>query len=110
MKYYILDLSPGNSLVKWLVKQGHTVFIVSWRNPDEKDRDLGMDDYYRLGAMAAIDAVSTILPNTKIHLMGYCLGGTLAMITAAAMARNKDYRLKTLSLLAAQGILPKQAS
>ncbi|CAM3000394.1 alpha/beta fold hydrolase [Legionella anisa] len=103
MKYYILDLSPHNSLVKWLVKQGHTVFIISWRNPDKEDRDLGMDDYYRLGAMAAIDAVSTILPETKINLMGYCLGGTLALITASVMGRDKDERLNSLTLLAAQG-------
>lgn len=103
MKYYILDLQPENSLVKWLVQQGHTVFIISWRNPSSKDRNLGMDDYYRLGAMAAIDAVSEAIPNTPIHLTGYCLGGTLAMLTAAAMAQNGDKRLKTLSLLAAQG-------
>lgn len=103
MKYYILDLSPNNSMVKWLVSQGHTVFIVSWRNPGSDDRDLGMDDYYRLGAMAAIDAVTKIIPKTKIHLMGYCIGGTLAMITAAAMAKEDDRRLKSLSLLAAQG-------
>lgn len=103
MKYYILDLLPENSMVNWLVAQGHTVFIVSWRNPTSEDRDLGMDDYYRMGAMAAIDAVSGRVPDCKIHLMGYCLGGTLAMITAAAMARNHDHRLKSLTLLAAQG-------
>lgn len=103
MKYYILDLSPKNSMVNWFVSKGHTVYIVSWRNPDSTDRNLGLDDYYRLGAMAAIDAVSAIQPKTKINLMGYCLGGTLAMITAAAMARNGDERLNSLVLLAAQG-------
>lgn len=103
MKYYILDLLPESSLVNWLTKQGHTVFIVSWRNPTSEDRNLGLDDYYRLGAMAAIDAVSKIRPETKIHLLGYCLGGTLAMLTAAAMANNNDHRLKSLTLLAAQG-------
>jgi len=103
MKYYILDLLPENSLVNWLTQQGHTVFIVSWRNPGSEDRNLGVDDYYRQGAMAAIDTVSKIIPETKINLMGYCLGGTLAMITAAAMAKNNDQRIKSLSLLAAQG-------
>jgi polyhydroxyalkanoate synthase len=103
MKYYILDLLPENSLVNWLTQQGHRVFIVSWRNPDSKDRNLSLEDYYRLGAMEAIDIVSQIIPKTKIHLMGYCLGGTLAMITAAVMAKDKDRRIKTLSLLAAQG-------
>lgn len=103
MKYYILDLLPQNSLVNWLTQQGHTVFIVSWLNPTSEDRNLGIDDYYRLGAMAAIDAVSKAVPEAKIHLLGYCLGGTLAMITAAAMAQQHDNRLKSLSLLAAQG-------
>lgn len=103
MKYYILDLSPENSLVKWLVSEGHTVFMISWRNPTKEDRDLSLDDYYRMGAMSAIDTVCDIIPDTEIHLMGYCLGGTLAMIVAAAMARDHDMRLKSLSLLAAQG-------
>jgi polyhydroxyalkanoate synthase len=103
MKYYILDLSPHNSLVKWLVAKGHTVFMVSWKNPDGGDRNLSMDDYYRLGAMAALDVVSTLMPKTKIHLMGYCLGGTLALLTAAAMGAHDDKRIKSLTLLAAQG-------
>ena len=67
MKYYILDLSHHNSLVNWLVGQGHTVFMISWKNPTEEDSGLGMDEYYRLGAMAAIDKVSKAAPETKIH-------------------------------------------
>ncbi len=103
MKYYILDLSPENSLVKWLVEQGHTVFMVSWINPDSKDRNKGMDEYVRDGALAAIEAVSSISQNAQIHLVGYCLGGTLAMITTALLALDQDKRLKSLSLFAAQG-------
>lgn len=103
MKYYILDLSPHNSMVKWLVSEGHTVFIVSWKNPNGDDRDKGLDDYVRSGALAALDVVSHIFPDTQIHLTGYCLGGTLAMLTAAYMAAMKDKRLKSLSLFAAQG-------
>ena len=101
MKYYILDLSPGNSLVGYLVEQGHTVFIVSWRNPDAGDRGIGMDDYLHDGVMAAFDAVSAIVPGRRIQGLGYCLGGTLLAIAAAAMARDGDPRLHTLSLLAA---------
>ncbi|HEX8777567.1 MAG TPA: alpha/beta fold hydrolase [Rhodanobacter sp.] len=102
MKYYVLDLSPGNSLIGYLVAHGYTVFCISWKNPERSDAGLGMDDYLRLGVHAALDAIGAVLPQRRVHAAGYCLGGTLLSIAAAAMARDEDDRLASLTLLAAQ--------
>lgn len=106
MKYYILDLSPHNSLVRYLVSQGHTVFITSWRNPDAADALLGMDDYLQLGVFEPLAQVHEITQEA-VHAMGYCLGGTLLAIAAAALAARRPGlegmpALRSLSLLAAQ--------
>jgi polyhydroxyalkanoate synthase len=102
MKYYVLDLTPQNSMVRYLVNKGFTVFVLSWKNPGSELRDITFDDYRCKGVMSAIDAISKVVPGAKIHAVGYCLGGTVLAIAAAAMCRDRDDRLASLSLIASQ--------
>src|SRR5437763_7193578 len=102
MKYYILDLSPRNSLVRYLVEKGHTVFMISWKNPGAADRELGMDDYLQLGFLDALAQVRRLIPQHPVHAVGYCIGGTLLAIAAAAPTQAGEAPFASLTLLAAQ--------
>jgi poly[(R)-3-hydroxyalkanoate] polymerase subunit PhaC len=102
MKYYVLDLSPENSMVRYLVDEGFTVFMISWVNPSADQSDVSLENYRVQGIMAALDAIGDIVPNRKIHANGYCLGGTLLAIAAAVMSRDGDDRLASVTLMAAQ--------
>ena len=113
MKYYILDLSPHNSMVRYLLEQGHSVYIVSWRNPTADDRDLKIADYLSSGVLAAMAAVQSCSGAARIHAMGYCLGGTFLAIVAATLGRlarqkSKSRSVQEKALIPAQ--LPELAS
>lgn len=100
-KYYVLDLTPANSLVAWLRDQGFTVYMVSWRSADRETRDLDWDAYLRLGGRAALDWVSRA-HDGPVNIAGYCIGGALAGMLAARLAEDRDPRIGSLTLLAAQ--------
>src|SRR6185369_3200978 len=91
-KYYILDLREKNSLIKWAVSQGHTVFVVSWVNPDEELANKSFEDYMALGPFAALDAIKQATGEEKVNVIGYCLGGTLLAAALAYMAVKGDDR------------------
>jgi polyhydroxyalkanoate synthase len=98
-KYYILDLRAKNSFIRWAVAQGHTVFIISWVNPDERLAEKSFADYMREGPLAALDAIEKATGEREINTVGYCIGGTLTACTLAWMAAKKDTRIKSATFL-----------
>lgn len=99
-KYYILDLSPNNSFVKWLVDKGHTVFMVSWANPDGSFANIGWDNYVQEGLLKALDQVMKIQDVPKVNVLGFCIGGTLLAITNAYLAAlKKEHTLASCTFL-----------
>ena len=94
-KYYILDLRESNSFIKWAVDQGHTVFVISWVNPDERLSNKSFEDYIVEGPLAALDAIEAATGERDVKAIGYCIGGTLLAATLAYMAKVGDDRIKT---------------
>jgi polyhydroxyalkanoate synthase len=101
-KFYVLDLTPQKSFIKWCVDRGLTVFCISWVNPDERLAQKTFDDYVRQGPFEALDAIKQVTGEDKVHAIGYCVGGTLLAITLAAMAARGDERIASATLFAAQ--------
>ena len=101
-KFYVLDLTPEKSFIKWCVDQGLTVFVISWVNPDERLKEKDFEDYMRQGPLAALDAIETATGERKVHAIGYCVGGTLLSITLAYLAAKGQDRVASATLFAAQ--------
>jgi polyhydroxyalkanoate synthase len=94
-KFYILDLRPRNSFIHWAVEQGHTVFVISWVNPDERLAQKSFEDYMREGLLAALDAMEQATGEREANVIGYCLGGTLLAATLAYLTAKRDRRIKS---------------
>jgi len=101
-KYYILDLTPEKSFIKWCVDQGITVFVVSWVNPDAHLAEKSFEQYMREGVIAAMDAIEEATGEKKVHAIGYCVGGTLLSITLAYLAAKRKNRVVSATFFAAQ--------
>jgi len=98
-KFYVLDLRPENSFIKWAVDQGHTVFVISWVNPDERLAHKGFEDYMLEGPLAALDVIGAAAGEREVNAIGYCLGGTLLAATLAYLTAQKDDRIQTATYL-----------
>jgi polyhydroxyalkanoate synthase len=96
-KFYILDLQPKNSFVKWAVEQGFTVFVISWVNPDEELAETGFENYLSQGTLAALDAIEKATGVANVNCIGYCIGGTLLFSTAAYLAAKQDDRIASVT-------------
>jgi polyhydroxyalkanoate synthase subunit PhaC len=101
-KFYVLDLTPEKSMVRWLAEQGHTVFVISWINPDRRLARKSFENYMREGVMEALDAIGKATGEQRINAVGYCVGGTLLAAGLAYMAEHGDARIASATLLTAQ--------
>ena len=100
-KYYILDLKPQNSLIKWITEQGYTLFVVSWINPDASHADVGMEDYITEGYLTAIDTVKQICDVKQVNAVGYCIAGTTLSLTLSLLKKRKEKPIKSVTLFTA---------
>ncbi|CUB00121.1 PHA/PHB synthase family protein [Pannonibacter indicus] len=101
-KFYILDLTPEKSFIKWAVDQGHTVFVISWINPDEHQAQKSFEHYMREGILSTLDVIAKTTKETKVNAIGYCVGGTLLAVTLAYMAATGDDRIASATFFTTQ--------